>query len=166
MGTKVVKTFESPRVKPDQIDVTTAATGAALVATNTTQTLTNKTLTSPTITSPTVTTPAQTVSVGTFAATGDAIGNSNSITTTCPAIVTISGADGTKGVQLPSGGASGGKHIFLKNLEAANAVLKVYPPTSGTLNDESANTALSLAANTAYHFFSTSNTAWYTQPNL
>lgn len=164
MGTKVVQTFESPRVKPDQIDVTTAATGAALVATNTTQTLTNKTLTSPTLTSPTITTPIMTINAATLAAAGDAIGNAGAIVTSSPGFVLVTGADGTKGVRLPT--AAAGNVFWIKNIEAANAVLKVYPPSGGTINDETANTAVAPAANTAYLFIAYNSTAYYTWPNI
>ena len=162
--TRIVKTFAAPRVKAGQMDATTALTGAALVATNTTQTLTNKTLTAPTITSPTITTPVMTINAATLAAAGGDLPNAAAIVTASPGFILVTEADGAKGVRLPT--AAAGNVFYIKNIEAANAALKVYPPSGGTINDETANTAVAPAANTAYTFVAYNTTAYYSWPNI
>lgn len=52
-----------------------------------------------------------------------------------------SGADGTKGVRLHADDNVTGRKIFVTNTAAA--ILKVYPPTGGTVNGGSANAAVS-----------------------
>lgn len=76
----------------------------------------------------------------------------------------VSAADATKGVILPAGAV--GRIVYVKNSDAANAVLKVYPPTSGTINALSANAAISLAAKVSAIFICLDGTAWYTIPLL
>jgi len=55
---------------------------------------------------------------------------------------------------------------IVKNDDTANAVLKVYPNTSDTINALSANAALSMAAKTAAVFVAYDATAWFTVPLL
>lgn len=57
----------------------------------------------------------------------------------------VSGADGTKGVILDIHDAWLGNRIYIANL-VSNAVLKVYPPTGGTINGAAANAAVSTAS--------------------
>lgn len=74
------------------------------------------------------------------------------------------GADATKGVKLPA--ATAGKVVIVKNSDAANAVLKVYPATGDAINALSANAALSMAAKTCAVFVALDTTTWYTAPLL
>ena len=75
----------------------------------------------------------------------------------------VTGADGTKGVILPT--AVAGMIVYLKGVTAG--VLKVYPKTGGTINALSANGAISLASGaTPAIFIASSSTQWYTLPLL
>lgn len=76
----------------------------------------------------------------------------------------VTAADGTVGVILPS--PSAGDICIIKNIDVANAILKVYPPTSGTINALSANSAISLAAKVSAMFVAYNATTWYTLPLL
>ncbi len=53
-----------------------------------------------------------------------------------------SAADGTKGVRVHADDTVYGRRIFIGN-GVSNAVLKVYPPTGGTINGAAANAAFS-----------------------
>ena len=56
------------------------------------------------------------------------------------AVYPVTAADGTKGVILAAVDAVLGNEIKIGN-RAAAAVLKIYPPTGGTINGASANAA-------------------------
>jgi hypothetical protein len=80
-------------------------------------------------------------------------------------VVHATGANGTKGVILPT--AVAGKVVIIKNADAANAVLKVYPGASDKINSGTATTgALSMAAKTAAMFVAISDVDWFTVPLL
>lgn len=81
-----------------------------------------------------------------------------------PGINLVTGADATVGVILPT--AKPGMEVVIKNIDAANAVLKVYPASGGTINALSPDGAISLAAKVSAHFIATSATQWYTIPLL
>lgn len=74
-----------------------------------------------------------------------AAGSTTSDATVLPAatasVYPTSGADGTKGVRLHADDNVTGRKIFVTNTAAA--ILKVYPPTGGTVNGGSANAAVS-----------------------
>lgn len=73
----------------------------------------------------------------------------------------VTGADGTKGVVLPT--AVPGMQVHVKGVTAG--VLKVYPATGGTINALSANAAISLASGAIPAIFvASSATQWYTIP--
>ena len=74
----------------------------------------------------------------------------------------VTGADGTKGVVLPT--AVAGMQILIKNNTAA--ILKVYPATGGAINALSANAAISMASLTSATFAASSATQWFTCPLL
>jgi hypothetical protein len=80
-------------------------------------------------------------------------------------IVHATGADATKGVMLPTPQGEG-DWCFVKNSTAANAVLKVYPPTGKKINDGTADAALSMAAKTSALFVSIDGTGWTSLPLL
>jgi hypothetical protein len=54
----------------------------------------------------------------------------------------------------------------VKNADAANAILKVYPDTGDAINALAANAALSMAAKTSAVFVAFDATTWYTIPLL
>lgn len=95
----------------------------------------------------------------TVAATGSAIGNAAAVTA---GFTFVTNADATKGVKLPATAAN--LQATIKNDEAANAVLKVYPPVNSSINNAAANVAYSLAANSAVTFYGYNATKWYTVP--
>jgi hypothetical protein len=167
---KAIQTQEVPGQSIDGVNfIKVNSNTGDLVSTTATQTLTNKTLTSPTITAGTATNttvvdPTLTVDFQSLAAAGNAIGNAGAITVKSGGIVFVTAADATKGVQLPV--AAEGALVVIKNSDAANAVLKVYPQVNSTINALSANTAISMAANTAASFYGVSATAWVTVPLL
>lgn len=97
------------------------------------------------------------------AAAGSVQGDATSIGATT-GFAHCTGADATKGVKLPA--ASAGKTVIVKNSDAANAVLKVYPASGDAINALSANAALSMAAKTSAVFVALDATTWYTVPLL
>lgn len=73
----------------------------------------------------------------------------------------VTGADGTKGVILPT--AVPGMQVIVKGVTAG--VLKVWPKTGGTINALSASAALSMTTGAMpLTFVATSATQWYTLP--
>lgn len=80
-------------------------------------------------------------------------------------IVHATGADATKGVILPAPSGPGDT-CFVKNSTAANAVLKVYPPSGEAINNGTADAALSMAAKTSALFVSLDGLGWVTLPLL
>ncbi len=160
---------------------TVSGAGVTLVDTNTTQTFTNKTLTSPTIEAATsangtfdlatitnatvnlATTTNTTVGVKfeSLAGTGSSISDAAAINAASSAVL-VTGANAAVGVKLPV--AAAGKIIYVKNSDAANAVLCVYPQVNSTINALSANATFNMAANTACTFLGTSATNWVSIP--
>jgi len=103
--------------------------------------------------------------VGLASATVAAAGSSQSdAAAIAEGFTLVTAADATKGVKLPA--AAAGKVCVVKNSDAANAVLKVYPDTSDAINALSANAALSMAAKTSALFVAYDATTWYTVPLL
>ena len=123
------------------------------------QTLTNKTLDLPVVTRPTLTVTAEAV-----AAAGSTQGDAGAVTAASGAFIHGTGADGTKGIVLPA--AAAGKIYFVKNADAANAILKVYPASGDEINALAADAALSMAAKTSATFIALDATTWYTIPLL
>lgn len=100
------------------------------------------------------------VGVAAVTATGSAQGDAAQL---YHGLNVVTGADGTKGVILPT--AVAGMIVYLKGVTAG--VLKVYPKTGGTINALSANGAISLASGaTPAIFIASSSTQWYTLPLL
>ncbi len=163
---KVCNLYDQPDGSVNQNQAVIPAAAGTLVDTSSTQTLTNKTLTSPTIATPTITTPTVSGLIGTYAActaVGSSIAdaavlNTNVVTTL------VTGGNNAVGVQLPV--SSAGKLLFLKNSDASNGILKVYPQVNSTINALSANTSLDMAAKTSAVFFGTNATNWVTIPLL
>ena len=104
-----------------------------------------------------------TLPVAAVAAAGN--DNTNAAAITAYGVVHATGADGTKGVKLPA--AAAGKVVIIKNADAANAILKVYPGASDKINSGTATTgALSMAAKTAAMFIAIDDVDWFTVPLL
>jgi hypothetical protein len=156
---KVVEIFDRPNDSVNQNQVKVSGAQVTLVDTNTPQTLTNKTFTAPAVNTPTM---YQTVA--TLAGTGANIATANAITSVSPALILATGGNNSVGILLPV--AVAGARYTVKNDQAANGVMKVYPQVNSTINGLSANTAISMAANTCCDFVAFNSITWYTMPLL
>jgi hypothetical protein len=74
----------------------------------------------------------------------------------------VTAADATKGVVLPA--PTAGRVIAIKNDDTANAILKVYAPSSAKINSVAGSTAFSMAAKTACFFVAYDTTDWFSIP--
>ena len=91
--------------------------------------------------------------------------NTNAAAITAYGVVHVTAANGTKGVKLPA--AAAGKVVIIKNSDAANAILKVYPGASDKINSGTATTgSLDMAAKTAAMFIAIDDVDWFTVPLL
>lgn len=170
---KVCQLYDQPDGSVNANQAVIPAAAGTLVDTTSTQTLTNKTLTSPTLTTPSA---SNATLSGTTTLTGGLIGTYQAVTAVGSAIsdaaainattvtTLVTGGNNAVGCQLPV--ASAGKILFLKNADASNGILKVYPQVNSTINALSANTSLDMAAKTSAVFFGTSATNWVTIPLL
>jgi hypothetical protein len=127
-------------------------------------TITNGTATGSTLVNCTINTATTYVTVASLAATGGNIATANAIVSASGAFIRATGADGSKGIQLPV--AVAGARYIVKNSESAAAVLKVYPQINSQINEIGANTALSMAANTSCEFYAFNSTFWYSVPKV
>ncbi len=151
---KVIQLFDAPDSStgiPSNQLIAPAA-GKTIADTTSTQTLTGKTMSGAVQTN-------CAINAAVLAALGTNFANSAPIVTAYPAIIHATGADATVGISLPV--AVAGAWYTIKNSDAANAILKVYPQTNTSINS-TANSALSMAANTMATFYAISNTAWVT----
>src|SRR5687767_10400448 len=87
-------------------------------------------------------TPASIAAAGNSQATATAMGTSNH--------VTVSAADGTKGIKLPE--PSPGQLALVYN-EHASAGLKVYPHVGGDINDGTVNVEVAIEGKTLATFW-------------
>jgi hypothetical protein len=94
------------------------------------------------------------------AAAGSSQGTATALAGYSAVFYQVTGADGTKAVKLPD--ANKGKFIVIKNDDAANAALPVYPFLADTVNGGSANAAYTMAANSCSIFIGTSTGNWIT----
>lgn len=77
----------------------------------------------------------------------------------------VTAADATKGVILPT--AVAGSVCHIKNIDAANAVLKIYPFASDGINALTVTTgSLDIAAKTSVTLIAYDATTWYSFPLL
>lgn len=76
----------------------------------------------------------------------------------------VTGADATKGVILPP--AVAGVSVEIKNADAANAVLKIWPAAGDAINAIAVNGAFSIAAKTSVTLRAFDATTWYSIPLL
>jgi hypothetical protein len=97
-------------------------------------------------------------------ATVAATGSSNTdAATVAGGFTLVTAADATKGVILSAPVA--GTVVIIKNVDVANAVLKVYPNSGAAINALTATTgAYSMAAKTSMILVAYSATQWYTLP--
>lgn len=102
-----------------------------------------------------------TIPTATVAATGSTQTDAAAITT---GFTLVSAADATKGVKLPT--AAAGKVCIVKNADAANAVLKIWPFSGDGVNAVSVDSAFSIAAKTAVLLVAYDATTWYSVPLL
>lgn len=100
-----------------------------------------------------------------LAAAGSARSDATPIGTKAPCLVHVTGADGAKGIKLPP--ASAGQMIIIKNDDAANSILKVYPASADdAINAITAGSSISMAAKTCAVFAAIDQTTWFTSPLL
>jgi len=76
----------------------------------------------------------------------------------------VTAADATKGVKLPT--AAAGKVVVIKNADAANAVLKIWPFSGDAVNAIAADGVFSIAAKTSVMLVAYDATTWYSVPLL
>jgi len=97
-------------------------------------------------------------------ATVAATGSSNTdAATVAGGFTLVTAADATKGVILSAPVAR--TVVIIKNIDVANAVLKVYPNSGAAINALTATTgAYSMAAKTSMILVAYSATQWYTLP--
>lgn len=76
----------------------------------------------------------------------------------------VSAANATKGVLLPA--AAAGLVCIVKNIDAANAMLKIWPAGTNVINALSASAAFSIAAKTSVILVAYDATTWYSVPLL
>lgn len=95
----------------------------------------------------------------TIAAAGNSQGTATAVT---KQVTTVTGADGTKGVRLPSAKSSTQSLPFvIRNDEAASA-LRVYPATGGSINGGTTNVHISVAGDNVVTFYPTGPNTWVT----
>lgn len=73
-------------------------------------------------------------------------------------VYVVSAADDTKGVIMSAADATPGNAIYIANM-VSNKILKVYPPTGGTINGASANAAYSTTSGIGVHLICLAATA-------
>ena len=105
------------------------------------------------------------LSTQTIAAAGSTQADATPIGTAPMGFVLATGADATKGILLPP--ATAGKMFIIKNADAANAVLKVWPSGTNAINAITAGSEISMAAKTSAVFVvGDDGVTWYTTPLL
>ena len=112
----------------------------------------------------TLTTPVITQDVQVLTALGTNQATAAPVTATSPGLVHALAADAAVGILLPA--AAAGKTYTVKNSDAANAVLLVYPASGDAINAIAANSAISMAAKTCCTFTAIDGTTWFTNPLL
>ena len=101
------------------------------------------------------------IPTATVAAAGSGQGDAAPVTT---GFTFVTGADATKAVVLPT--AVAGLVCILKNDDAANAVLPVFPASSDAINALAADASLDLAAKTSVFLVALDAVTWYSLPLL
>jgi len=101
------------------------------------------------------------VASATVAAAGSA---QNDATVVAQGFTLVTAADATKGCKLPA--AAAGSMCIIKNADAANAILKIWPNTDDAINAIAANSSLDIAAKTSLVLVAYDATTWYSIPLL
>ncbi len=157
----VVKVHSLPSGAINQNVVTVSGPGVTLVDLNTTQTITGtKTFSGSVLTNATINTPTPYLRISTRAGAGTTISDANTITEASGTLILLTGGNNSVGVKLPV--AVAGAHYYLKNDQAANGIMKLYPQVNSTINGLSSNTNIALAANTACMIVAYNTTNWMT----
>lgn len=151
---RAVKVVETSGPQGDQFNKVPPTSGDPLVGEASTQTLTNKTMSGN----------ADVTAVQALAAAGTNQATAGAITAVSGALIHATAADGTKGIVLPA--AAAGLKYLIKNSDAANAILKVYPASGDAINAIAADSAISMAAKTCALFHCLDGTTWFTCPLL
>lgn len=160
---KFVKIHDIPSGTASNRAAFISGPGVTVVDTNTAQTLTNKTFTGAVSANAVVTNTTLGVAHQNLTAVGTAISDAAAIANTTGSVL-VTGGNNAVGVQMPV--ASSGRVIFVKNADASNGILLVYPQVNSTINAIAANSALAMAAKTSATFFGTNATNWVTIPLL
>jgi len=79
------------------------------------------------------------------AAAGSATGDAGVLPAGTSSVYPTTAADGTKGVRVDGADKVTGRMIFIGN-GVSNQILKVYPPSGGTINGAAADAAFSSAS--------------------
>jgi hypothetical protein len=95
------------------------------------------------------------------AATGSTQANAALIAT---GFTLVTAADATTGVKLPA--AAAGLVCIVKNDDAANAILKIWPNTSDQINAVTVDASFSIAAKTSVILVALNAVTWYSVPLL
>lgn len=101
------------------------------------------------------------IPAATVVAAGSVQGDAAAVTT---GFTLVTAADATKGVALPT--AAAGLVCIIKNDDAANAILKIWPASSDAINALGANNSFSIAAKTSVMLVAYDATTWYSLPLL
>jgi len=139
-------------------------TNATLTGANTT--ISNATVNGATVTNSTISANTnQYITVYTIAATGGNIATANTgMLSRWPSFALVTAANGTNGIQLPTGVA--GAKVTVHNSPAANAAVKLYPQVNCQINEAGSNTALTIAANSSCELTAYNTTHWYSNPKV
>src|SRR5262245_10751159 len=97
---------------------------------------------------------------GSTAAAGSATGDAGVLPAATARFYPTTAADGTKGVRIHANDDCDGRLLFIGN-GVSNQILKVYPPTGGTINGAAANAAFSSASGKGVIAYCSVAQTWY-----
>lgn len=97
------------------------------------------------------------------AAAGSASGDAGVLPAGTSRFYPVTAADGTKGVRIHADDDVIGREIVIINT-VNSAVLKVYPPTGGTINGGVADASLNTASGKSMRLVCTAALTWYSVP--
>ena len=161
--------YTAPTLTGPTITGPTVTGTVAGAATYTTPTLASPVVTTPTITGGTIDSTMVITGANiffnknTFVAAGTMQSDAVAMSLNAPGTILVTGADGTKGARLVLASA-GGLVYFIKNADADNAILNVYPATGDAINALGANNPIAMAAKTSAIFMCVAVGTWLTIP--
>lgn len=94
------------------------------------------------------------------AAAGSATGDAGVLPARTSNVYTATGADDTKGVRIHADDDVAGTTLIVLNA-VNNKILKIYPPTGGTVNGGAANAAFSTASGGHAHLYCSAPGTWF-----